>query len=116
MLEKVRQRMRTAIMMTIPVAVLPKTLKRVPVEAVIQDLQVEAPEAAPAVEAPVAVNQTADQAAAPVAVVQATAVPVVEVNLAEVAPVAAVPVAEVNLAEAALVAENLPVVKVQNNV
>lgn len=68
MLEKVRQRMRTAIMMTIPVAVLPKTLKRVPVEAVIQELQVAAP------------------------------------------------VAEVNLAEAALVAENLPVVKVQNNV
>lgn len=105
-------------MMTIPVAVLPKTLKRVPVEAVIQELQVEAPVAAIplAVEAPVAVNQTADQVAAPVAVVQATAVPVVEVNLAEVAPVAAVPVAEVNLAEAAPVAENLPVVKVQNNV
>jgi hypothetical protein len=71
------------------------------------------------------------QAVAPAAVVQATAVPVVEVNLAEVAPVAAVPVAEVNLAEAALVAavlvaevnlaaaapaaENLPAVKVQNN-
>lgn len=78
-------------MMTIPVAVLPKTLKRVPVEAVIQELQVEAPVAAIplAVEAPVAVNQTADQAEAPVAEVQATAVPV---------------------------AENLPVVKVQNNV
>ena len=70
-------------MMTIPVAVLPKTLKRVPVEAVIQELQVEAPVAAIplAVEAPVAVNQTADQAEA-----------------------------------AAPVAENLPVVKVQNNV
>lgn len=93
-------------MMTIPVAVLPKTLKRVPVEvvileAVIQELQVEAPVAAipPVVEAPVAVNQTADQAAAPVAEVQA-----------------AVPVEEVNLVEAALAAENLPVVKVQNNV
>ena len=49
---------------------------------------------------PVAVNQTADQAAAPAAVVQATAVPVEEVNLAEAAPAA----------------ENLPVVKVQNNV
>lgn len=105
-------------MMTIPVAVLPKTLKRVPVEAVIQDLQVEAPVAAIplAVEAPVAVNQTADQAAAPVAEVQATAVPVVEVNLAEVALAAAVPVAEVNLVEVAPVVENLPVVKVQNNV
>ena len=57
-----------------------------------------------AVEAPVAVNQTADQAAAPVAEVQAAV------------PVAAVPVAEVNLAEAAPAAENLPVVKVQNNV
>ena len=81
-------------MMTIPVAVLPKTLKRVPVEAVIQELQVEAP----------------------VAEVQATAVPVAEVNLAEVVPVAAVPVEEVNLEAAAPVAENLPVVKVQNNV
>lgn len=52
-------------MMTIPVAVLPKTLKRVPVEAVIQELQVAAPVAAipPVVEAPVAVNQTADPAA-----------------------------------------------------
>ena len=62
-----------------------------------------------------AVNQTADQAAALVAEVQA-AVPVAEVNLAEAAPVAAVPVAEVNLVEAAPAAENLPVVKVQNNV
>ena len=92
-------------MMTIPVAVLPKTLKRVPVEAVIQELQVAAPVAevqAAEVQAavPVAVNQTADQAAAPAAVVQATAVPVEEVNLVEVA----------------LAAENLPVVKVQNNV
>ena len=105
-------------MMTIPVAVLPKTLKRVPVEAVIQELQVEAPVAAIplAVEAPVAVNQTADQAAAPAAVVQATAVPVEEVNLVEVALAAAVPVEEVNLVEVAPVVENLPVVKVQNNV
>lgn len=104
-------------MMTIPVAVLPKTLKRVPVEvvileAVIQELQVEVHQAAAA---PVAVNQTADQAAAPVAEVQA-AVPVEEVNLAEVVLAAAVPVAEVNLVEAAPAAENLPVVKVQNNV
>ncbi|MFR6510132.1 MAG: hypothetical protein ACLUPF_12350 [Dorea sp.] len=79
----------------------------------------EAPVAAipPAVAAaPVAVNQTADQAEAPVAEVQATAVPVAEVNLAEVVPVAAVPVEEVNLEAAAPVAENLPVVKVQNNV
>ena len=59
-----------------------------------------------------AVNQTADQATAPVA----EAVPVAEVNLAEAVPVEAVPVAEVNLAEAAPVVENLPVVKVQNNV
>ena len=109
-------------MMTIPVAVLPKTLKRVPVEvvileAVIQELQVAAPVAAipPVVEAPVAVNQTADPAAAPVAEVQA-AVPVAEVNLVEVALAAAVPVAEVNLVEAVPAAENLPVVKVQNNV
>ena len=91
-------------MMTIPVAVLPKTLKRVPVEvvileAVIQELQVEVHQAA----------------AAPVAEVQA-AVPVAEVNLAEAVLAEAVPVAEVNLVEAAPAAENLPVVKVQNNV
>ena len=104
-------------MMTIPVAVLPKTLKRVPVEAVIQELQVEAPVAAIplAVEAPVAVNQTAEQAVAPATVVQAVA-PVAEVNLAEAVLAAAVPVAEVNLVEVAPAAENLPVVKVQNNV
>ena len=80
-------------------------------------LQVEAPVAAIplAVEAPVAVNQTADQAEAPVAEVQATAVLVEEVNLAEAALVAAVLVAEVNLAAAAPAAENLPAVKVQNN-
>ena len=63
-----------------------------------------------------AVNQTAVQAVAPAAVVQATADPVAEVNLAEAVLVAAVPVAEVNLEEAAPAAENLPVVKVQNNV
>ena len=104
-------------MMTIPVAVLPKTLKRVPGEAVIQELQVEDPVAAIplAVETPVAVNQTADQAAAPVAEVQ-EAVPVAEVNLAEAVQATAAPVAEVNLEEAAPAAENLPVVKVQNNV
>ena len=51
---------------------------------------------------------------APAAEVQAVA-PVAEVNLAEAALAAAVPVAEVNLAAAAPAAENLPVVKVQNN-
>lgn len=106
-------------MMTIPVAVLPKTLKRVPVEAVIQEAVI--PETVPVemdqeVTVPEVVHQEADQAAAPVAVVQATAAPVVEVNLAEVALAAAVPVEEVNLEEAAPAAENLPVVKVQNNV
>ena len=95
MLEKVRQRTRTAIMMTIPVAVLPKTLKRVPVEvvileAVIQELQVE--------------------------VHQAAAAPVTEAPQVEAAPAAAVPVAEVNLVEVAPAAENLLAVKVQNNV
>ena len=78
-------------------------------------LQVEAPVAEVQAAVPVAVNQTADQAAAPVAEVQA-AVPVAEVNLAEAVLAAAVPVAEVNLVEAAPAAENLPVVKVQNNV
>ena len=99
MLEKVRQRTRTAIMMTIPVAVLPKTLKRVPVEvvileAVIQELQVEVHQAAAA-----PVTEAPQVAVAPAAEVQAAA-PVAEVNLVEVAPAA----------------ENLPVVKVQNNV
>ena len=77
-------------------------------------LQVEAlvAAAAPVAVVPVAVHLEVVQAA----VVQATAVPVAEVNLAEAAPVAAVPVAEVNLVEVALVVENLPVVKVQNNV
>ena len=116
MLVKVQQKIMTVITMTAPTVLLRVHQEAVPIN--LQELQVEAPVAAIplAVEAPVAVNQTADQAAAPAAVVQATAVPVVEVNLAEVAPVAAVPVAEVNLAEAAPVAENLPVVKVQNNV
>lgn len=90
-------------MMTIPVAVLPKTLKRVPVEV---DQEVTVPEV---------VHQEADQAVAPAAVVQA-AVPEAEVNLAEAALVEAVPEAEVNLVEAAPEAENLPAVKVQNNV
>ena len=103
-------------MMTIPVAVLPKTLKRVPVEvvileAVIQELQVEVHQAAAA-----PVTEAPQVAVAPATVVQATAAPVEEVNLEEAAPVAAVPVEEVNLEEAAPVAENLPVVKVQNNV
>lgn len=103
-------------MMTIPVAVLPKTLKRVPVEvvileAVIQELQVEVHQAAAA---PVAEAHQVE--AAPATVVQAAAVPVAEVNLAEAAPVEAVPVAEVNLVEVAPAAENLLAVKVQNNV
>lgn len=103
-------------MMTIPVAVLPKTLKRVPVEvvileAVIQELQVEVHQAAAA-----PVTEAPQVEADPAAVVQATAVPVAEVNLAEAVLVAAVPVEEVNLEEAAPAAENLPVVKVQNNV
>ena len=42
--------------------------------------------------------------------------PVAQVNLAEAVLAAAVPVAEVNLVEVAPAAENLPVVKVQNNV
>ena len=54
-------------------------------------------------------------AAAPAAVVQATAVPVVKVNLEEAVLAAVVPVAEVNLVEAAPAAENLPVVKVQHH-
>lgn len=99
MLVKVQQKIMTVITMTAPTVLLRVHQEAVPIN--LQELQVEAPVAAIplAVEAPVAVNQTADQAAAPVAEVQA-----------------AVPVAEVNLAEAALVAENLPVVKVQNNV
>ncbi len=102
-------------MMTIPVAVLPKTLKRVPVEvvileAVIQELQVEVHQAAAA-----PVTEAPQVAVAPATVVQAAA-PVVEVNLEEAVPVAAVPVEEVNLEAAAPAAENLPVVKVQNNV
>ena len=97
-------------MMTIPVAVLPKTLKRVPVEAVIQELQVEVHQAAAA-----PVTEAPQVAVAPAAEVQAAA-PVAEVNLAEAVLVAAVLVAEVNLVEAAPAAENLPVVKVQNNV
>ena len=81
----------------------PTALLRAPQEAVpinLPDLQAVT-QAAVLVEAVVlvAVNQTAEQAVAPATVVQAVA-----------------PVAEVNLAEAALVAENLPVVKVQNNV
>ena len=116
MLVKVQQKVMTVITITAPTVLLRVHQEVVPIN--LQELQVEAPVAAIplAVEAPVAVNQTADQAAAPVAEVQATAVPVVEVNLAEVVLVAAVPVVEVNLAEAAPVAENLPVVKVQNNV
>ena len=113
--------------MTVITITAPTVLLRVHQEVVpinLQELQVDALVAAVApvvaiplaVEAPVAVNQTADQAAAPAAVVQATAVPVVEVNLEEAVLAAVVPVAEVNLVEAAPAAENLPVVKVQNNV
>ena len=97
----------------------PTVLLRVHQEAVpinLQELQVEVPVAAIplAVEAPVAVNQTADPAADQAAVVQAAAP--VEVVIPATVPVAAVPVEEVNLEEAAPAAENLPVVKVQNNV
>lgn len=104
MLVKVQQKVMTVITITAPTVLLRVHQEVVPIN--LQELQVEAPVAAIplAVEAPVAVNQTADQAAAPVAEVQAAV------------PVAAVPVAEVNLAEAAPAAENLPVVKVQNNV
>lgn len=116
MLVKVQQKVMTVITITAPTVLLRVHQEVVPIN--LQELQVEAPVAAIplAVEAPVAVNQTADQAAAPAAVVQATAVPVVEVNLEEAVLAAAVPVAEVNLVEAAPAAENLPVVKVQNNV
>ena len=115
MLVKVQQKIMTVITMTAPTVLLRVHQEAVPIN--LQELQVEAPVAAipPVVEAPVAVNQTADQAAAPVAEVQA-AVPVAEVNLVEAVLAAAVPVAEVNLVEAAPAAENLPVVKVQNNV
>lgn len=116
MLVKVQQKVMTVITITAPTVLLRVHQEVVPIN--LQELQVEAPVAAIplAVEAPVAVNQTADQAAAPAAVVQATAVPVVEVNLEEAVLAAVVPVAEVNLVEAAPAAENLPVVKVQNNV
>lgn len=105
----------TVITMTAPTVLLRVHQEAVPIN--LQELQVEAPVAAipPVVEAPVAVNQTAAPAAAPVAEVQA-AVPVAEVNLAEAVLAAAVPVAEVNLEATAPAAENLPVVKVQNNV
>ena len=115
MLVKVQQKIMTVITMTAPTVLLRVHQEAVPIN--LQELQVEAPVAAIplAVEAPVAVNQTADQAVALATVVQAVA-PVEEVNLAEAVLVAAVPVEEVNLAEAAPVVENLPVVKVQNNV
>ena len=116
MLVKVQQKIMTVITITARTVLLRVHQEVVPIN--LQELQVEAPVAAIplAVEAPVAVNQTVDQAATPEAVVQATAVPVVEVNLEEAVLVAVVPVAEVNLVEAAPAAENLPVVKVQNNV
>lgn len=112
MLVKAQQRIMTVITITAPTVLLRVHQEVVPIN--LQELQVDAPVAA--VEAPVAVNQTVDQAAAPAAVVQATAVPVVKVNLEEAVLAAVVPVAEVNLVEAAPAAENLPVVKVQNNV
>ena len=122
MLVKAQQKIMTVITITAPTVLLRVHQEVVPIN--LQELQVDALVAAVApvvaiplaVEAPVAVNQTADQAAAPAAVVQATAVPVVEVNLEEAVLAAVVPVAEVNLVEAAPAAENLPVVKVQNNV
>ena len=116
MLVKVQQKIMTVITITALTVLLRVHQEVVPIN--LQELQVEAPvaEINLAVVAPVAVNQTVDQAATPEAVVQATAVPVVEVNLEEAVLVAVVPVAEVNLVEAAPAAENLPVVKVQNNV
>lgn len=108
MLVKVQQKIMTVITITALTVLLRVHQEVVPIN--LQELQVDALVAA--VEVPVAVNQTA----APAAVVQATAVPVVEVNLEEAVLVAVVPVAEVNLVEAAPAAENLPVVKVQNNV
>ena len=97
MLVKVQQKIMTVITMTAPTVLLRVHQEVVPIN--LQELQVEAPVAAipQAVEAPVAVNQTAEQAVAPATVVQAVA-----------------PVAEVNLAAAAPAAENLPAVKVQN--
>ena len=122
MLVKVQQKIMTVITMTAPTVLLRAHQEVVPIN--LQELQVEAPVAAIplAVEAPVAVPPVAE--AVPVAVhlevVQAAevqaAVPVAEVNLVEAVLAAAVPVAEVNLVEAAPAAENLPVVKVQNNV
>ena len=107
MLVKVQQKIMTVITMTAPTVLLRAHQEVVPIN--LQELQVEDPVAAIplAVETPVAVNQTA---------VLAAAIPVAEVNLAEAVLAAAVPVEEVNLAEAAPAAENLPVVKVQNNV
>ena len=87
MLVKVQQKIMTVITMTAPTVLLRVHQEAVPIN--LQELQVEAP---------VAVNQTAEQAVAPATVVQAVA-----------------PVAEVNLAAAAPAAENLPAVKVQNN-
>ena len=117
MLVKAQQKIMTVITITAPTGLLRVHQEVVPIN--LQELQVEAPVAAiPPVAAavPVAVHLEVVQVAAPAAVVQATAVPVVEVNLEEAVLVAVVPVAEVNLVEAAPAAENLPVVKVQNNV
>ena len=101
MLVKVQQKIMTVITITALTVLLRVHQEVVPIN--LQELQVEAPVAAIplAVEAPVAVNQTA----APAAVVQATAVPVVEVNLEEAVLAAVVLVAEVNLVEAAPAAE-----------
>lgn len=118
MLVKAQQKIMTVITITAPTGLLRVHQEVVPIN--LQELQVEAPVAAiPPVAAavPVAVHLEVVQAAVVQAtVVQATAVPVVEVNLVEAVLVAVVPVAEVNLVEAAPAAENLPVVKVQNNV
>ena len=108
MLVKVQQKIMTVITMTAPTVLLRAHQEAVPIN--LQELQAEVhqAEAAPVAEA-------LQAAVAPAAVVQA-AVPEAEVNLAEAALVATVPVAEVNLVEAAPVVENLPAVKVQNNV
>ena len=109
MLVKVQQKIMTVITMTVP-TVLPRVHQEaVPIN--LQELQAEVhqAEAAPVAEA-------LQVAVAPAAAAPAAAVPEAEVNLAEAALAAAVPEAEVNRVEAAPVEENLPAVKVQNNV
>lgn len=116
MLVKAQQKIMTVITITAPTVLLRVHQEVVPIN--LQELQVEALVAAIplAVEAPVAVNQTADQAAAPAAVVQATAVPVVEVNLVEAVLVAVSSGGGSESGGAAPAAEESSGGKVQNNV